>query len=818
MAAEVFISYSHTEPKEWMAKFRELLESEITRRLGRKVTCWRDPQILPGQDWEKEMLLKAAEAKVFVAVVSPRWLESTPCRKELNEFQGVAVICALTLRADLPEELSRYQYEQFYEIDERDVDRTFPVADRRFERGIETIAASVVRLLALPSRPVIDRLVETARNRATPILESRCGVMRILDMTQPIDSAAIYTQVNVLERLTGRRRLSIDELKEEFRIEEFGRFGLAAAKEERVDGFAVVERYHRLLILGKPGAGKTTFLKRLAVKCAKGEFRPDLVPAFIELRGLGNRWILDHISELWGADPWPIIEAGRAMVLLDGLDEVPDVRFASLRTEIESLAERAGASLVVMTCRIAAHEYVFQRFSEVEVADFGEAQIAEFSRLWFAARRMPEKAATFQTKLEANESLRELAQSPLLLTMMCLLFEDRPDFDGDRAELYGEAVAILLRKWDSKRSIMRDQPYKNLTLRQKQDLLAGVAYGRFEKNEYLFEKRSLEKEIADYFSRFAQTVEIDPESIVRSIEAQHGLLVERARGIHSFAHLTFQEYFTAKRMVDSSGDRWAALIPHMDDVRWREVFVSVVSMVEPDELLIRMRLTIDESLPNRPSVQQFFVWLASKSAAVRPYNKPTARRASYWPVGLVEPARRLRRVENVLSLASADALALALASELADALALARTRALDLDLDVDRTVDRALALALDRALARALTLDPAPDVALALDRALALVLARNVVRAHEELGSHEGEDWYRDLSAAMVKHRDIGHPFPLTNDDLDALDSAYRSYETLVACMNASRVTAATRKYLEDTIMMPWEEIQKIPLPPGLNL
>ena len=45
---------------------------------------------------------------------------------------------------------------------------------------------------------------------------------------------------------------------------------------------------------------------------------------------------------------------------------------------------------------------------------------------------------------------------------------------------------------------------------------------------------------------------MDSEVVLKALEAQHGLLVERARGIYSFSHLTFQEYFTAREVVNNS--------------------------------------------------------------------------------------------------------------------------------------------------------------------------------------------------------------------------------------------------------------------------
>lgn len=75
-------------------------------------------------------------------------------------------------------------------------------------------------------------------------------------------------------------------------------------------------------------------------------------------------------------------------------------------------------------------------------------------------------------------------------------------------------------------------------------------------------------------------MELDTGAVLRSIEAQHGLLVERARGIYSFSHLTFQEYFTAKHFVDSSGSQALEnLANHITESRWREVFLLTAEMM-----------------------------------------------------------------------------------------------------------------------------------------------------------------------------------------------------------------------------------------------
>ncbi len=86
----------------------------------------------------------------------------------------------------------------------------------------------------------------------------------------------------------------------------------------------------------------------------------------------------------------------------------------------------------MITCRIAAKEYTFERFTEVEVADFDSKQIATFAQNWFR-RSDPVKADRFIEKLKENKPIQELASSPLLLTLLCLVF-------GEKCRLSGKSV------------------------------------------------------------------------------------------------------------------------------------------------------------------------------------------------------------------------------------------------------------------------------------------------------------------------------------------------------------------------------------------
>ncbi|MEA5464885.1 NACHT domain-containing NTPase [Leptothoe sp. PORK10 BA2] len=642
----------------------------------------------------------------------------------------------------------------------------------------------------------IRTLVKACRQQVKSFIQECCSTMRVLDMEQPIGLGEIYTNVNILENLTGRRRLDMAELLENFNPEEFDRLGLGPVTQSRVPGLEAVQRYNKLMVLGKPGAGKTTFLKYLAIQCSEGAFQADCVPIFITLKTFAEAqkqpdlltFILWMLTDVSVADLSAILQSGRALLLLDGLDEVRQEDASRVLRAIQSVADRYPTNQFVITCRIAAQDYTFQNFTDVEVADFDEQQIAEFSTKWFRLKH-PTKAERFIAKLKANKRIQELATNPLLLTLLCLVFEEKGKFKDSRAELYEEGIELLLEKWDDSRDIERDPVYKKLSINRKEDLLSHVAFTTFAQSEYFFKRKRLEQPISDYIQNIPG-VQTDPEAllvssrkVLRSIEAQHGLLVERARNIYSFSHLTFQEYFTARNIIASRNPNileqaLQGLVVNITEKRWREVFLLTAEMLpEADYLLELMKAQVDSLLAGDEQLQTFLMWGSEKSISVDVTYKPAAVRAFYLAL----------------------ALALALALDLARALArdLARARALDLDLDLAR----ALALALDRALARAS--EPALKQALHALKEQLPDFKRDV-GALKQWWRENGNAWTAELRAVMIEHRNIGHDWQFSDGQRKKLEQYYEANKLLVDCLNSDcYVTRAVREKIESTLLLP---------------
>ena len=492
--------------------------------------------------------------------------------------------------------------------------------------------------------PDIDTLVQKVRKQVRDYVQRCCGTMRILDMTQSIELGNIYTDVNILEKLTSHQRLGIDELMQGLTLEDFDRLGLGEITQERISGINAANKYPHMMVWGKPGAGKTTFLKYLAISCIGGGFQGGRVPIFVTLRSWASDnnkpSLLESVSQelakcdVSQTETGELFQKGRVLLLLDGLDEVLKEDSNRVIEQIQIFSNQYRDNVMVVTCRIAAREYTFQGFTEVEVADFDDEQIQTFVDKWFQ-QKSSVKAERFIEKLKDNKPVKELSNNPLLLTLLCLVFEAIGDFPSNRAQLYREGLDVMLKKWDASRDIERDVIYKNLSLNRKEDLLSQIAWTTFESGEYFFEQDIAKKFIADYIINLpeAQTdteaLLVDSEAILKSIESQNGLLVERAKYIYSFSHLTFHEYFAARRAIVTYKSL-SDLAIHINDRRWREVFLLAFGMLQDgNDLLQLMKQQIDNLVAADNKIQQVLVWVNKKSASIEETYKPAAIKAFY---------------------------------------------------------------------------------------------------------------------------------------------------------------------------------------------
>lgn len=419
-------------------------------------------------------------------------------------------------------------------------------------------------------------------------------------------------------------------------------------RREKAPYLSVVDQLNReprLALLGDPGGGKTSVVHILALAMA-GELlhSPDdnletlakpiqrraeeetpetqrwdhgpLLPIRIVLRELATELpdadaaidantLLGHVErQLQAAGlgeflphlKQELLERG-GLILLDGLDEVPDAqdRRARIKRAVETFAETFQHCRYLATSRTYAYQqqdWKLRGFAETQLLPFQPWQIEAFVTAWYgqmtALQRLTaadaaDRAARLTAAALNNPRIRELAERPLLLTLIAKLQTEKGgNLPEQPEELYARAVDLLLDEWESTKPRRNangsTEPEPSLAeylrvgrdrIRKVLDRLAFEAH-RDQADATGTANIAGDRLVAALLAA-AQDPDAKPQRLTDYLSHRAGLLNEHGNGIYQFPHRTFQEYLAACHLTDDDFPDQLADLAKQDPQRWREV-------------------------------------------------------------------------------------------------------------------------------------------------------------------------------------------------------------------------------------------------------
>ncbi|MFI1161044.1 NACHT domain-containing protein [Streptomyces sioyaensis] len=367
----------------------------------------------------------------------------------------------------------------------------------------------------------------------------------------------------------------------------------------------------KVLVRGVAGSGKTTLLQWLTVATARGELPGTLaelrgrVPFLLPVRRFARAGLpapgtflsavgYQEAEEAPAGWTERVLGAGRALLLIDGIDEAPESDREAVRRKLVEWTARYPGNVWIVTSRPSAvpgNWLAGEGFSELSLAPMNREDVAAFIQRWHRAAaqqspadldRLGHYERTLLNAVRITRDLGRLATNPLMCGLLCALHRDRRGYlPNGRKELYDAALSMLLERRDRERAMVATDGVE-LTRQPKIQLLQKLAHWMLVNGRSEMDRATAVETLARHLPAIPDAArQGGPEEVFRHLLNRTGLLREPTPGTVDFVHRTFQDYLAARATVQRHD--FGLLLDHAHHDDWEDVIRMAVALARPDE-------------------------------------------------------------------------------------------------------------------------------------------------------------------------------------------------------------------------------------------